>query len=333
MDDLLLRSQTPHNLASWIEEVVGPLDHPLEEISGGAWRFRRYPDEAHWPASHLQQERRKFLAEAQGRSWLVKFAGLGETGIEKLRMARRLHEAGFAPEITGYRHGFLVERWHEDAQSLDRASFDRNWLVEQVGAYLSVRSRHFPTAEHQGASLAELRHMARYNAQQALGQAAADRLGRILSPASSLEGRVRRVFTDNRMHAWEWLVHDTRLIKTDAVDHSAAHDLVGPQDISWDIAGAAVELDLSDQETSRLCGIVQRESGKAISPELLSFMRPCYLAFQLGAHTMAAHALGEGPEATRLHRAAERYACLLRDDIMKDAPYLPQKEQEEQSVR
>jgi hypothetical protein len=312
LDDLLLRPSAPHHLASWIEEVLGPLDSPLEEISGGAWRSERYPDEAHWPASNIQQERRKFLAQAGGRSWLVKFAGLGEMGAKKFRMARQLHEAGFTPEVVGHCHGFLVERWHEDAQSLDQASFDRSRLVEQVGAYLSVRSRHLPLVEHQGASLAELRHMAVYNTRQALGDDAASVLDSSLADPATLDEKVRKICTDNRMHAWEWLVSGSRLIKTDALDHGVAHDLIGCQDIAWDVAGAMAELTLSEDEASRLCGIIRRESGAPVHLDLLSFLLPCYLAFQMGAHLMAAHSLGEGPEAQRLRQAANRYGRLLQ---------------------
>jgi hypothetical protein len=125
---------------------------------------------------------------------------------------------------------------------------------------------------------------------------------------------VRRVATDNRMHSWEWLVLGSRLIKTDALDHSATHDLVGCQDISWDIAGAAVELGLSDDETADLCRIVRQESGHPAHRELLAFLRPCYLAFQMGSHAMAANALGVGREAERLRRAAARYGALLREE-------------------
>jgi hypothetical protein len=312
MDDVLLRSQPPHDLAAWIEEVIGPLDQPLEEISGGAWRWRRYPDEAEWPPSNVQQERRKFLAQANGQSWLVKFVGLGEIGARKFRIAQQLHGAGFTPKVAGYRHGFLVERWHEDARSLDRHTIDRSDLVGQVGAYLGFRARHLPAAEPQGASLDELRHMAIYNTGQAFGDEAAARLAQSLSPTDLLNGRVRRVSTDNRVQAWEWLVAGGRLIKTDALDHSTAHDLIGQQDITWDLAGAVIELDLSDEETSRLCTLVQRESGHPVSLELLAFMLPCYLAFQMGALLMAAMALGEGPEAVRLRAAAHRYGRLLQ---------------------
>jgi hypothetical protein len=236
---------------------------------------------------------------------------LGETGTRKLWMARHLHEAGFAPEVAGYRHGFLVHRWHEDARSLDQVAFDRDQLIDQVGAYLGFRGRHGPATGNQGASLGELRHMAVYNARQALGDDAGSALDRSLPHPDDLDGNVRRVCTDNRMHAWEWLVCDDRLIKTDALDHSAAHDLIGHQSIGWDIAGAIVELGLSEEEATRLCTIVERTSGHPVSRELLAFLLPCYCAFQMGAHLMAAAAL-EGGEETRLRKAADRYGRLLR---------------------
>lgn len=312
MDDLLFRGQPPHTLAAWVEDVVGPLEGPLEELSGGAWRDRRYRDEGSWPPANVQQERRKYLARAGGASWLVKFAGLGETGSRKLRQALQLHEAGFTPEVAGLRHGFLIERWQEDAPALDQASFGRDDLVAQAGAYLAFRARHFPAADRHGADLDSLRRMAIYNTGQALGAEAAAVLERRLSSAGALEGEVRRVCTDGRMHPWEWLVSGSRLIKTDALDHSAAHDLIGHQDIGWDIAGAAVELDLSHGEVSRLCAIVQQEGGHPVSPDLLAFLIPCYLAFQMSAHAMGADALGEGPEAVRLRQAAVRYGNRLR---------------------
>jgi hypothetical protein len=329
VDDLLLRGQPPHLVESWVESLLGPLDGPLEEISGGAWRSRRYPDEGSWPPANIQQERRKFLARANGTAWLVKFVGLGETGAQKLRMARQLHEAGFTPEPAGCLHGFLVERWHGELEGLDRSRISRGSLIDQVGDYLGFRARHFPAAAHQGASLEALRRMAIYNAGQALGEAMAAALEQSLADPSTLESRVHRICTDNRLHAWEWLVSGGRLIKTDALDHSAAHDLVGYQDVSWDVAGAIIELDLSDDEASRLCQIVREESGRPVDQALLAFVLPCYLAFQLGAHLMAAGALGEGPEATRLRRAADRYGRHLDDDLSRLNGLEPSQEQEE----
>ena len=79
----------------------------------------------------------------------------------------------------------------------------------------------------------------------------------------ALERGLRRTETDNRLHVWEWLIRpDGRLLKTDALDHHAAHDLVGCQDVAWDVAGAVVELDLSPPEQDELCAII-RGSGEA----------------------------------------------------------------------
>ena len=41
-------------------------------------------------------------------------------------------------------------------------------------------------------------------------------------------------------------------MKTDALDHAFGHDLVGCQDIAWDLAGAAVEFDLDTEERETL---------------------------------------------------------------------------------
>jgi len=312
MDQLLLQRPGRQSLRNWVEEVVGPLDRPLDALSHGSWRGRRYASEMDWPAADLWKESRKFLARAGGKEWLVKFIGLDEESLQKIRRARLLQQAGFTPDVAGYRYGFILERWYDDARPLDGSGFDRKRLVEQVGAYLGFRARRFPSENGRGASLAQLLHMARYNVQQALGDAAAAVLERRMPESERLEGKVRRVDTDNRMHSWEWLVLDGRLLKTDALDHSSNHDLVGHQDIAWDVAGATIELALSQEETDRLCTIVGHGSGHPVDPEILALMIPCYLGFQIGAHVMAADALGEGHEATRLRREADRYASILK---------------------
>lgn len=313
MDELLCGAE--NHLACWVESIVGPLTGELEDVSGGAWRLRRYPDPTLWPAANLQQERRKFLARTQGATWLVKFAGLGDSGLDKHARARRLHQAGFTPEVAGYRHGFLIERWHDDASSLDRAPIDSVRLVRRIAPYLAFRARHFPAEAHEGASLADLRAMALHNTRQGLGETAARALDDTLAGPDALSGAVNRVSTDNRMLPWEWLVTGDRAIKTDALDHCMAHDLVGCQDITWDIAAAAVEFGLSETDTRHLCDIVERDSTLPVSPGLLAFMRACYLAFQLGAHTMAAEALQGSCEEHRLRTAAARYAALLQDHL------------------
>jgi hypothetical protein len=304
VDALLLGNGT---LARWIAGLVGPLRRPLEDISAGRWRAKHFGSEADWPACVVHQERRKLLAHTRDAVWLARFVGLGRDGDRALARARTLHAAGFTPEVAGLCHGFLVERWISAAPlvvaRLDRAG--RRRMVERVGRYLGFRAREFPAAKDSGASLDDLAEMVRHNAALALGAAPALRG----SPAA-LAARVRRVEIDGRLHAWEWLVRgDGVLVKADALDHHAAHDLVGCQDIAWDLAGAAVELGLSTVEQASLVAVTEETSDRAVDPDLLAFARPCYLAFQLGRHALA-KAAGDD-EAARLEAAVARYAAAL----------------------
>ncbi|MDF2810657.1 MAG: hypothetical protein K0S56_1688 [Microvirga sp.] len=315
-EDVLLRPPGGcRSLGDWLETLLGPLDCPLREISGGAWRAERYASTDEWPACNIQQERRKYVARAGGQSWLVKFVGLGEVGERKLQTGRLLDQAGFTPSIAGLRHGFLVEKWHGHAPSLDQVLFDRDRLIERIGAYLGFRARHLESVGSQGASLEGLAHMAVHNARMALGGSAADALAGVLSRWPELQHKVRPVDTDNRMHAWEWLIVDQQLLKTDALDHSTAHDLIGHQDIAWDVAGARVEFHLAPDETNRLCAIVEADSARVIDPDVLAYMQPCYLAFQLGAFAMAAEVIGAGEERARLQAMSARYAALLEAQL------------------
>lgn len=306
----------PPPLAAWVEDIIGPTLGPLVDVGGGAWRQRVFPEERDWPAVHVQQERRKYLVLSERGTFLLKFAGLGTYGERRLARARQLSEASLTPHVEGLRHGFLVQRWLEGARPLPLArGLDRAELVTRVGAYLGFRARRFPAEPGRGASLAKLLEMARYNSAQALGHGFAEALGVWAPRLGALSREARPVETDNKPHAWEWLVlPDGRLLKADAVDHHDAHDLIGCQDVAWDVVGAAVELNLDAAEQIILAEYVARASGHAVSVPLMDFYRPCYLAFQLGHHTLAASAL-EGlvpEEAARLRRAAERYATLLR---------------------
>jgi hypothetical protein len=326
-DMLIHKPQRPeHRLEAWAGGLVGQPTGEMMEISGGGWRTIRYASESDWPAVKTQLERRKFLLSTADATWLLKFAGLGSMGARKLARARSLHAAGFTPEVAGFRHGFLVERWIDGAVSLDQWFGDRDRVVAQVGRYLGFRARHFEAGAEQGASLQALAEMARFNTSQIHGQIhgeeAARDLDRLLQDASRLEGAVRRVETDNRLHAWEWLhTPDGRLLKTDALDHHAGHDLIGCQDITWDIVGATIELNLSDSEQNRLCRIVEDESGHRVNPDLLALLTLCYPAFQMADHAMAANAVApDGAEAGRLRAATDRYARHLRRMIEAGCP-------------
>ena len=292
-------------LQRWVEDLVGPLDGPLRDISAGRWRALAGDPGAALPAAP-GGERVKYLARRADQRWLVKFAGLGAEGRRKQERAQQLFAAGFGAEPVGLCHGFLVVRWVEGVP-LPVAPADRPHLVARLGRYLAFRAR-LPAPDDAGASLARLCEMALYNTREALGSAAAAALLRQLPPPAALPARLARVEIDGRLHAWEWVhARDGRLIKTDALDHGHAHDVIGAQDIGWDIAGAMVEHALDGNETAAVIAAV----GRPVDPALLALLLPAYLAFQLGAWTLAAGA--DAPPAQFYVRRLER---LLRSGHM-----------------
>ena len=270
------------------EALVGPAVAPLEDLSGGAWREGWSDPPPAWPAA----ERRKFALRTADGAWLLKFAGLGRVGRRKLERARRLHAAGWTAEPAGLAEGFLIERWREDAVR-GRPS------PEELADYLALRAA---APADSGADAAALHAMIGVNAAEALGAAGAEAADRLTPDIHRLDALTRRVETDGRLHRWEWLLApDGRPLKTDALDHCEAHDLIGAPDIAWDVAGAEIEHDLSPHQTEHLRARLD------VHPDLLAFHRLAYPAFQLGYWTMAG-------EAAQAHGYARRLAALLGVD-------------------
>lgn len=320
-DELFLGPKSPWPLERWVEDLTGAADGPLEDVGAGRWRDRvRGWGKAGRPPAHLQEERRKFLLTSKGRTWLLKFAGLGRYGREKLEVASELEKAGFIPPVAGLRHGFLVGPWLQDARPLPLVrDLDREALLDRVARYLSFRARRLAVREAQsGASPEKLLEMAAFNAEQALGKKRAGALEAWRERLPELASLARPGLTDNRMHAWEWLVtQDGKIWKTDALDHHAANDLIGPQDPAWDLAGAIVELELSDDEQAALVEQVERSRRIKTPPEQLRFYTLAYLAFQLGHWTLAAQAAEavDAAEAKALSKRAEWYTERLRREL------------------
>jgi len=312
---LLHAPERVHRLRSWVEEIVGPLDEPLQEISAGGWRGLHTGggerSSAEKAPAHPWQERRKFIARSGGADWLVKFAGLGRRARERSECARLLSEAGFSPQVVGWCHGFVVERWHADLAPLAAAAWRqaplRRQLLDRLANYIAFRARRFPADADSGASLQALCEMGLHNSRELLG-GETDAMWRAhRASAPQLASAVRRVRTDNRMHAWEWLHGGGLLLKTDAVDHHAGHDLVGCQDPAWDVAGAAVEFELDAAELGALARTVAARGAVRIDERLLAFCIAAYLAFQAAHFRMAARDAHDERERTRLEAQVERY--------------------------
>jgi hypothetical protein len=102
------------------------------------------------------------------------------------------------------------------------------------------------------------------------------------------------------------------LIKTDALDHHQAHDLVGCQDLAWDVAGAIVEFDLGQSEIEQFIAATQEWARRDIDDNLLEFYRAAYLAFRLGQMRLGAAMTEDPAERGRLTRRGDRYAAELQ---------------------
>ncbi|HEY8592561.1 MAG TPA: hypothetical protein VIL42_06815 [Sphingomicrobium sp.] len=273
----------------WAASLVGPLDGPAREITGGGpW------------------ERRKFLVAANGERFLIKFAGLGAIGEAKLAIARALHVDRLNAEPVGLVHGFLIERCCEGAP-LARGEKP----IGEIARYIGTRARLLPAMRESGASIELLLTMVRRNLSLEFGdrfEAATDRF----EPAE-LERRVVRVCTDNKLQPHEWLrTPDGRLLKVDALDHHRAHDLIGCQDFAWDVAGAIVEFGLSESEAARLIEAAEEQAFRSVDSQLLDFYRLAYLAFRVGQARLASAMVSSGVEQERMDAAGDRYAAELQ---------------------
>ncbi|NLS06369.1 hypothetical protein HGP14_23955 [Rhizobium sp. P32RR-XVIII] len=311
MDDVIIRSPKPvRNLQTWVSELVGVEGVSWQDLSGGVWRGIHYAKPGDWPPSHIQMEKRKFLMRAGDQSWLIKFAGLSDAGSNKARRGTLLNEAGFTPDIVGACYGFTVERWVRGTPA-DAADLDRSNIIDQLARYLGFRARHM-SAPNSGASLDELCHMAVFNVEKARDSEAAGKLRQLIGNPDRLVRRLRRIDSDNRLHRWEWLVTATgQLLKTDALDHNCAHDMIGCQDVAWDVAGACVEFDLSAVERDRLADIVSQHADCDLRDDLLTAFEACYLAFQIGLWTGARNGIPRA-ETARIDKAAESYLRRLQ---------------------
>ncbi len=126
--------------------------------------------------------------------------------------------------------------------------------------------------------MADLLAMARHNLGQA-GFPAEEMIAPWRGREAELQALVEPIAIDGRLHPHEWIVDGAgRWLKTDALDHHAAHDLVGCQDAGWDVAGAAVEFGLDAAGLEDLRARVERAAGRTVdarsSPSSGSPTRP-----------------------------------------------------------
>jgi hypothetical protein len=154
--------------------------------------------------------------------------------------------------------------------------------------------------------------MAHTNAAELCDAQTADRLTERLDDLCSHIQDLAPVYVDARLHPWKWRRRaDGGFYKTDALDHAEGHDLIGCQDVAWDIAGGAVEFALSPEETARLADIVGRRGRRTVDLTAIAAFRICYAAFQGGAWRLAL-STAAAQDAEPVRRQVERYTLALR---------------------
>jgi hypothetical protein len=219
---------------------------------------------------------------------------------------------------AGLCHGFMVERWRDDlaplAPWLPVGTEVRERLLERVGEYLAFRAGAFAAADGSGATAAQLHAMGRHNTAEALGAEAAATWDAWQPALDDLGARMQRVETDNRLHAWEWLVGSDAVLKADALDHHAGHDLVGCQDIAWDVVGAAVELGLSQAGRGAAGGAGGGATRPAADPDLRCVPAALLPGLQLG-YWSEARSAATVDEAARIGRLVERLCAGPDEDL------------------
>jgi hypothetical protein len=228
----------------------------------------------------------------------------------KLRRAQGVAEAGFAPAPQRLLHGFLVREFPAGTPvKRGEAGEDVLCTLARYLDHLYREHRSEPSVSDQ-----TLREMVSVNVTEELGDGWEDRIGGRLPDAMQTWSE-HPVALDGRMQAHEWIRTGHGYIKIDAFDHHDDHFFPGCQDIAWDIAGAAFELDLDTGARSFLLDRYRSLTGDRTISSRLPHYALAYLAFRVGYCRLAATVLGDAPDGIRFSAEADRYGWLLRREL------------------
>jgi hypothetical protein len=274
----------------------------LHDISAGKWRELLCGGESEWPAVQPQHEARKYLSGGM----LLKFAGLGRYGEEKLGLARVLSNEGFVPALAGLSSGFLARKL-ASGTPVHADSAPKRDLLERSATYLAWRRKNLP--KPRSLSFDQLMEMIQVNSREATGGCVSD---------SWLSGLRREVeereatAVDGRMLVHEWIDTQRGFLKTDAVDHHADHFYPGDADIAWDLAAACVEFNLDTPGHQYFLDRYRAISGDDVSSRVFEFYELAWVAFRAGYTSMSAGAVEDGAERGRFEKLFRKYARMLR---------------------
>lgn len=285
----------------------------LTDLSAGSWRRLFFQSETDYPAAHPRHERRKYLAgDPDGRgAVLLKFAGHGRYGRKKLERALLLSDAGYCMPASGPCCGFLRHAF-APGKPLDESSVNQ-LLLDSMAGYLAFIRRSFPATGAMGFD--EFCQMAARNITLGLGEKWAGKAAHLASFSEVYSGGAP-VEVDGRMLPSEWLLTDRGYRKADALDHSADQFFPSSQDISWDLASAIVEFEMTPMEQNYFLARYSARSGERVCLERLRLYTVAYLAFRLGYSSFAAEELSSEPDGERFRTLKARYKARLKRELI-----------------
>jgi hypothetical protein len=301
--------------------VTEPFLH-TEDLSGGLWREKFYPNPVDYPPAATIFERLKFRCSTDsGISLLWKFTGLGAAGPNGEACAAtaftRLTErarGNWAPKPIGLFRGFVALPWITGTP-LSKSDGDNPVVLNHIAHYLAAVSGPPLRAGEQSAALARTTDMLYWNTKETLGDAwaeralAASQAMRGLPPCPTAAG-------DGRLAPHEWLrTTDGSLLKLDGAGHELDHTIIGCQPLYWDLAGTIVEWKLSAASCSKLLAVLE-SCGIKLCLAALPFFRMAYAAFRMGQLSLCAGAvMGDKAEHPRLERAFAAYRADLAEQL------------------
>jgi hypothetical protein len=282
----------------------------IVDLSGGAWRDVLLGQAFEWPAVHPQHEVAKYWEPASGV--ITRFAGLGRYGQAKLRRAEALAAAGLGPPPARLANGYLSLTFVKGAPC-ERVSTP---LIDAIARHTSFLPAAFPSSRRP--DIDALIEMTVTNIRLGVDDVAP---GLRLEQYRTALDAAPCCAIDARMFRHEWLHHEGRFVKVDALDHHCDHFFPGTQDAGWDLAAAAFEFGLERAPRERLIAAYAAASGDRDVWRRLPFYDIAYPAFRLGYATLALQSLGGTPDGQRFEKIAEQCRGRLRH--LLNAPSAP----------
>jgi hydroxymethylpyrimidine pyrophosphatase-like HAD family hydrolase len=221
---------------------------------------------------------------------LAKSVGWGWLGYHGYVAGRRL--AGYVPPVVGLRDGLLFTEWLGSTAAEGNAS--KRWsIVSRLPLYVAERTRRLKIEADPCSRADSCRWTGRDTLAQILRRVYGPVIGRLKTGAvrTELERYASPLPTmlDGRIGAEEWITDGSGTYKSDFEHHNfggAELDLVDP---AYDLACAAFEFDLSEDEERGVLRTYARQSGdQTASDRLLLHKLLCgYLAMKTAAYRIA----------------------------------------------